>query len=261
MHAHELHALRRLLFLTPPEAARWVAADAERPRGVDERTWNRWEAGQRPAPDNIEDALRALVAWRADLVDSLTDHLHQHLASAHGPYVLPWVDDRDAWPGGNVARWRAHQSACAAVLAAAPPGAAVLGSTAPPRGIAEKNAPTAPPGHRGNGRPQRTSPRAGLRLELPDGLDFADLKLKRESDDGSVSMDTSVIERLCAYNNLDPDLFLRSHEDNVSGLIVAWYAAHRAQGGAPDPVAEDLIAEVRAEDAHGGGLSHRPGRA
>lgn len=47
----------------------------------------------------------------------------------------------------------------------------------------------------------------------------------------------------------------------LSGLIAAWYAAHRQRGGVADPVQEDLLAEIAAEDAHGDGLSHAPGRA
>lgn len=37
--------------------------------------------------------------------------------------------------------------------------------------------------------------------------------------------------------------------------------AHRANGGAMDAVAEDLIAEVLAENEHGSALSYPPGRA
>ena len=37
--------------------------------------------------------------------------------------------------------------------------------------------------------------------------------------------------------------------------------AHRAAGGDADSVAEDLLAEVRAEDAAGQPYSHKPGHA
>ncbi|MCY1301567.1 hypothetical protein D9M69_463960 [compost metagenome] len=50
-------------------------------------------------------------------------------------------------------------------------------------------------------------------------------------------------------------------EDSVAGMIVAWYQAHRRQGGQPDPVAEDLIGEVRTEEAAGQAVSHAPGQA
>lgn len=135
MKAHELQALRRLLFLTTSEAARWLAADAERPRGVEERTWNRWEAGARPVPDNVAAAALDLVAWRAAQLARLTADMQ---ASAARPYPLPWVDDADDWPTRNRAHWRAHQSACAAVLALAGPDQAELAAGAPPpRGIGE----------------------------------------------------------------------------------------------------------------------------
>lgn len=99
-----------------------------------------------------------------------------------------------------------------------------------------------------------------LQLGIPAGLDFAALKLARDPD-GRVSFDWTPIEVICQANGLDIDVFQDGPEDNVSGLIAAWYGAHLAQGGEPDPVQEDLLAEIRAEDALGGGLSHAPGRA
>lgn len=96
-------------------------------------------------------------------------------------------------------------------------------------------------------------------IRIPDGVTFADLKLRREPD-GSVSFDRAVIARVCQASGIDAARF-EADEDALSSLITGWYRAHRAQGGAPDPVEEDLIAEVRAEDAHGGGISYPPGRA
>ena len=40
-----------------------------------------------------------------------------------------------------------------------------------------------------------------------------------------------------------------------------WVRANRDSGGAPDPVADDLIAEASIEDQRGGGFSHQPGQA
>ncbi|MNP42794.1 hypothetical protein D3C76_1365810 [compost metagenome] len=76
-----------------------------------------------------------------------------------------------------------------------------------------------------------------------------------------MSFDWDVIERICAASGLPVELLKDGPEDNVSGLLVAWYQAHRQRGGAPDPVAEDLLGEVRAEDAAGQHMSHAPGRA
>jgi hypothetical protein len=100
-----------------------------------------------------------------------------------------------------------------------------------------------------------------LRVAIPDGLDFADLKLTRDPETGAVEFDWGPIERICAASGLDPTLFRAGPEDNVAGLITAWYAEHLRRGGARDAVQDDLIAETIAEDVHGGGVSHKPGRA
>lgn len=98
-------------------------------------------------------------------------------------------------------------------------------------------------------------------ISIPLGMTFADLRLERDSKTGDVSFDTSVIERIEAESGLPAGFFMGQHEDAVAGLIVAWYTQHLAAGGARDPVADDLIAEVQAEDAAGQRYSHAPGRA
>jgi len=95
---------------------------------------------------------------------------------------------------------------------------------------------------------------------IPDDMDFADLRLARNAD-GAVSFDWAPIERICEASGIDIDMLKGGPEDNVARLVVAWYAEHRRHGGAPDPTAEDLLAEVRAEDAAGQRVSHQPGRA
>lgn len=97
-------------------------------------------------------------------------------------------------------------------------------------------------------------------MNVPSDLQFSDLKLVREQD-GSVSFDWSAIDRICAASGLEADRFRNSAEDNVAGLIVAWYQAHRREGGEPDAVAEDLLSEVRLEDQAGQFASLPPGRA
>lgn len=97
-------------------------------------------------------------------------------------------------------------------------------------------------------------------VSIPNDLEFADLQLARDPD-GGVSFALGVIERICEASNLPIEMFRDAPEGNVSALIVTWYQTHRANGGAPDPVAEDLIAEVRAEEKAGQRVSHQPGRA
>jgi hypothetical protein len=95
---------------------------------------------------------------------------------------------------------------------------------------------------------------------IPAGLNFADLHLARDAD-GAVSMDWTPIRAICRASGLPEDFFERQPEDALAGMLTHWYRLHLAAGGAPDPVQEDLIAEARAEDDRGGGLSHAPGRA
>lgn len=101
-----------------------------------------------------------------------------------------------------------------------------------------------------------------MHITIPDGVSFEQLKLSRDPVTLSVEFDWAPIEAICAASGVDPAVFKDSHEDNVSGLIHAWYMGHLANGGAPDPVQEQLHAEVEAEDwagevfviSHGGGV-------
>jgi len=106
---------------------------------------------------------------------------------------------------------------------------------------------------------ERDMQKQATTIAIPDNMKFADLRLTLESD-GSVSFDWDVIERICQASGISPEVFSQAPEDNVSGLIVRWYNAHRADGGAPDPAAEHLIEEVKIENERGS-ASHRPGRA
>ena len=98
-------------------------------------------------------------------------------------------------------------------------------------------------------------------IAIPKGVAFAALRLARDPHTGDVSFDTAIIERIEAESGLPAGFFMGQHEDAVAALITNWYSAHRAAGGVPDPVAEDLLTEVRAEDAAGQPYSHQPGRA
>ncbi|ODU08046.1 MAG: hypothetical protein ABS84_14990 [Rubrivivax sp. SCN 71-131] len=107
-------------------------------------------------------------------------------------------------------------------------------------------------------RVERTMP--VVPVIIPGELSFADLRLGRAAD-GSVSFDLAAIAQIERASGLHEGYFAERPEDAVAELITRWYSTHRAGGGAADPVAEDLLAEMRAEDARGGGLSYQPGRA
>lgn len=97
-------------------------------------------------------------------------------------------------------------------------------------------------------------------VQIPDTVKFSDLNLQRDAD-GHVSFDWAPIEAICEASGLDQEHLKEGPEDNVSGLIIQWYIAHRQDGGTKDATAEDLIAEVEVEEAFGQQFSHRPGRA
>lgn len=99
-----------------------------------------------------------------------------------------------------------------------------------------------------------------LKISIPPGISFADLKLGRTAG-GSITFDATTINKICEHSGIDPKLFLESREDNMAGLIVEWYAAHLKNGGERNPVADDLIAETMAEDQRGSGISYPPGSA
>lgn len=98
-----------------------------------------------------------------------------------------------------------------------------------------------------------------LRINIPATLAFADLRLRRESD-GDLSFDTAPLTAIAEASG-DPVAQLLEHEDGVATVITGWYRVARARGEPADPVAEDLAAEVAAEDAAGQGVSLPPGRA
>ncbi|MDP2141301.1 MAG: hypothetical protein Q8L20_10865 [Gammaproteobacteria bacterium] len=99
-----------------------------------------------------------------------------------------------------------------------------------------------------------------MKMGIPEDLDFSMLELRRDTQTGDVTFRVEAIQTICVANNVDLDVVM-GHEDNVAGLIIAWYAHHLLAGGKADPVADDLIDEVRLEDAKGGGFSVQPGRA
>lgn len=100
-----------------------------------------------------------------------------------------------------------------------------------------------------------------LRVTIPDGVEFADLCLSRDVNDGQVRFKMAPIEAICEASDLDLGKILQGPQPLVGLLIAAWYAAHRERGGTPDAVQEDLLEEARLEEEHGGGFAYPPGHA
>lgn len=100
-----------------------------------------------------------------------------------------------------------------------------------------------------------------LRVTIPDGVEFADLCLRRDADDGLVRFNVAPIAAICEASALDLGEIVQGPQPLVGLLIAAWYEAHISEGGAPDPVQEDLLEEARLEMEHGGGFAYPPGHA
>lgn len=82
-------------------------------------------------------------------------------------------------------------------------------------------------------------------LVIPEGVDYSALRLAREPD-GSITFDTAVLARVAEASGIDPETL---DEDAISALLKAWYVHHCQRGGAPDPVQEGLLEEVKHEDS------------
>jgi hypothetical protein len=100
-----------------------------------------------------------------------------------------------------------------------------------------------------------------LCVTIPAGVEFADLCMSRDVDDGQVRFKVAPIEAICEASALDLGEILQGPQPLVGLLIAAWYTAHLQRGGLPDPVQEDLMEEVRLQEEHGGGFSYPPGHA
>ncbi len=100
-----------------------------------------------------------------------------------------------------------------------------------------------------------------LRVTIPNGVEFGDLHLSRNPEDGLVRFEMAPIEAICEASALDLDELVQGPQPLVGLFIAAWYEVHLARGGVPDPVQEDLIEEARLETEHGGGFTYAPGHA
>lgn len=118
MNAQTLQALRRLLFFSRQEAALLVAASDTRPRGVSDRAWRQWEAGEFAVPHDVAQRITRLAEWRQSAIDAA---VKQIAAAPYGSNIaLVWYESIDDWsslPAREPVFWRPQQSVCAALLA------------------------------------------------------------------------------------------------------------------------------------------------
>lgn len=82
-----------------------------------------------------------------------------------------------------------------------------------------------------------------LRVRIPRDLEFSDLKLRRYPN-GDVSFDHQVASHVLEASGVP---LARITEDLYSDIITSWYDVHLREGGAPDPIMDELIAEDAQE--------------
>ena len=78
-----------------------------------------------------------------------------------------------------------------------------------------------------------------LTLKLPEGYNFADLKLRRFAAD-AIDLDMDLFKLVCTLNGMDFDRVLQNPGPVVTSVLAVWYKRHLADGGAPDALMEDL---------------------
>ncbi|MDN3525619.1 DUF1870 family protein [Halomonas sabkhae] len=118
MTASELQALRKFLMLDVSEAAEIIG-------GVSRRSWQYWEAGRSPVPDDVEDKMNGALTLRQDVIDRLEQDIEDHGGDPQGehgdrlkvPYYHTLASFQEDHPDQGALPWRVHQSAVAELYA------------------------------------------------------------------------------------------------------------------------------------------------
>jgi len=98
-----------------------------------------------------------------------------------------------------------------------------------------------------------------VEIIIPEGVSFSDLGLT-QTPEGNVSFDAEIIRYICKASGIEPALLFETTADNLSNLLVQWYAQARKGGEPADPVMENMFGEVLHELAAGQPTSMPPGR-
>lgn len=104
MNNKELQAARKLLMLDVSEAA-------EHAGGVSARSWQYWEGGRSPVPDDVADEMQSLLRMRRDMIAEVREQAAGKRFALR--YFNSLAEFVNAHPDGNVLGWRLHQSVAA----------------------------------------------------------------------------------------------------------------------------------------------------
>lgn len=109
MNCYELQALRKLLMLDVSEAAEHIGK-------VSNRTWQYWESGRSPVPDDVAEEMLFWNSWRDDHLEIRIEQCKKDLDSEEliNLNYYKTLDDFEARTGKrNVVTWRITQSIAA----------------------------------------------------------------------------------------------------------------------------------------------------
>lgn len=110
MNAKELQALRKMLMLDVSEAAEIIG-------GVSTRSWQYWEAGRSPVPDDVEDKMMRALTQRQHLMDEIEANLDKEGDTISVPFYAYHDEFAEANPGKGILPWRISQSVAAELYA------------------------------------------------------------------------------------------------------------------------------------------------
>lgn len=113
-----LQALRRLLFFSVPEAAEHIG-------GVTERSWRKWEDGDRAVPEDVIGKITAMAAWRMRALTEAEAAIKDARRAMRGhpeaaAPTVTWYVSAAAWARAERNRpemWRPHCSVVAEICA------------------------------------------------------------------------------------------------------------------------------------------------
>ncbi|MFZ6655951.1 DUF1870 family protein [Undibacterium sp. TJN19] len=119
MNGPTLKALRSLLFFTMDEAAIFVGG------GVSLRSWQYWEAGNRPVPPDVAESVGELAQWRVKAVAAANASVAQALSELPDdanvdPIRLVSYASVEDWmtlPGREPVLWKPNCSVIAEICA------------------------------------------------------------------------------------------------------------------------------------------------
>lgn len=110
MNAKELQALRKMLMLDVSEAADIIG-------GVSKRSWQYWESGRSPVPDDVENKMMGLLEQRQYLMSEIEARINKEGGTISVPFYVNRAEFAEANPGKSILPWRISQSVAAELYA------------------------------------------------------------------------------------------------------------------------------------------------